>query len=72
MTSKEGVVYVHVLAADAPERLILPETAGLRVRDARLFGSGREVAIEMTPDVTLHLPLDGRHPVDTTIVLRLR
>jgi hypothetical protein len=72
MTSKDGVLYVHVLAADAPERLVLPGTAGLGVRAARVFGSGVEVAIEMSPDVTVHLSMEGRHPVDTIIILRLR
>jgi alpha-L-fucosidase len=72
MTKKDGVFYVHVLAEDAPERLVLPGTARLGVRDAHLFGSGKEVKVESTPDVTLHLPQDARHPVDTIIIVRPR
>jgi len=72
MTSKDGVLYVHVLDANAPERLVLPGTAGLGVRDARLFGSGREVKVESTPDVTLHLPSDAQQAVDTIIIVRPR
>jgi alpha-L-fucosidase len=71
MTSKDGALYVHILARDTTTRLVLPGTAGLPVRRVTLFGSGDEISLETTPDVVLQLP-EGRHPVDTIIVLELR
>jgi alpha-L-fucosidase len=72
MTSKGGVLYVHLLAADAPERLVLPGTEGLWVREAKVFGSEREVAFERSPDITLRVPSNSRHRIDTVIAVRLR
>ncbi|HXV61069.1 MAG TPA: alpha-L-fucosidase [Vicinamibacteria bacterium] len=69
-TSRDGVVYVHVLSADAPERLVLPGTADLALKDARLFGSGRAIGFTRQPDIVLQLPPDDRNPIDTIVVLR--
>jgi alpha-L-fucosidase len=69
MTSKGGVLYVHVLDPDAGERLVLPGTDGLRVRGARFFGSDREVWVRREADVELQIPKPERHPVDSIIVL---
>jgi alpha-L-fucosidase len=70
MTSKAGVLYVHLLDPSAPERLVLPATAGIPVAEARVLGSEVELSFEETPDVTIHVPASARHPVDTIIVLR--
>jgi alpha-L-fucosidase len=72
MTSKDGVLYVHVLDSNAPERLVLPGTAGLPVTGAQVFGSGVKLSFEAAPEVTLHLPANPRHAIDTIIVLRKR
>jgi alpha-L-fucosidase len=72
MTSKAGILYVHVLDADAPEQLVLPETAGLRVAEAQVFGSGAKLSFEAATEVTLHLPASVRHAVDTIVILSTR
>ncbi len=70
MTSKDEVLYVHVLAADAPERLVLPGTASLKIGSAKVFGSDTNVPFSRTADVEVRLPpQEDRHPIDTIIVL---
>jgi alpha-L-fucosidase len=68
MTSKDGVLYVHVLDPNAPERLVLPGTSGLRVRDAKLLTTGARVRFERAEELAVVLPAQ-RHPIDTVIVL---
>jgi alpha-L-fucosidase len=70
MTSKDGVLYVHVLDPDAPERLVLPGTATSSVTLATVFGSGMKVPLSKPNDVEIQLPpREKRHTVDTVIVL---
>jgi alpha-L-fucosidase len=71
MTRKGGVAYLHVLDGDAPERLILPGTEGMRPGRARIFGTGREVNVVSQPEIEIELPPEARQAVDTIVELQL-
>jgi alpha-L-fucosidase len=68
-TQKPGFVYVHVL--DWPdEALAIPKIPALK--SAKLLASGAPVPITQVPGgMVLHLPRDGRDPVDTVVVLEV-
>ncbi len=68
-TQQAGRVYVHVLDPAAPERLALPGTAALDVRQAARFDTGEAVAFSREGDLVLRLPRAGRHDTDTVVVL---
>ena len=76
MTSTPTALYVHVLdvAATKPStKLVLPDTLGLDVKKATVFGTDREVAITIGPggELELSVPSDAVHPIDTIVVLGL-
>ena len=69
MTQKPGVVAVHVLDPEAPERISLPGTSHLALTGARRFGTDEPVDFEQGEDLVLMLDRAGRDPVDTIVVL---
>ena len=76
MTSTPTALYVHVLdvAATKPStKLVLPDTQGLDVKNATVFGTDREVAITIGAggELELSVPADAVHPIDTNVVLGL-
>jgi hypothetical protein len=68
-TQKPGFVYVHVL--DWPdEALAIPKIPA--IRSAKLLASEAPVRITEVPGgMVLHLPVDGRDPADTVVVLEV-
>ena len=71
MTQKPGMVAVHVLDPEAPERIELPDTSQLTVTAARRFDGDQVVGFEQAGAGGIELLLDraGRDPVDTIVVL---
>jgi alpha-L-fucosidase len=71
MTRRGSLAYVHVLDENAPEALVLPGTSDLRVDEAFVLGTGRPIHFSKRPEVTLQLPRENRHGIDTILVLGL-
>ena len=64
MTQKPGMVFVHILDAEAPGRIVLPSTSHLAPLAARRFDTAEPMGFEQPGDVELRLDRAGRDPVD--------
>jgi alpha-L-fucosidase len=68
-TQKAGKVFVHVLASDAPEQIVLPGFTG-KVKRAVLLKDGKEMKFDVAKGA-LTLPVALRDEIDTVVALEV-